>query len=212
MSKLTHKRYVFDFKIFATYVAISFLFACIFIVIIYFGLNKKLSSYINLINTFTIKESKEEKKVLFDKSKMKLKSYPAYGSKYAQIKISSVGIDLPLYYGDNLEVLSHGIGQYAGSYFPGEGGSIILAGHNDPGYFEKLLNVGQGDMVLLSTTYGDFNYKIDSFKVVNENDLSACPVQTEKEMLIMYTCYPLGVGKKTERFVVYAYRVGGKNE
>ena len=178
MSKLTHKRYVFDFKIFATYVAISFLFACIFIVIIYFGLNKKLSSYINLINTFTIKESKEEKKVLFDKSKMKLKSYPAYGSKYAQIKISSVGLDLPLYYGDNLEVLSHGIGQYAGSYFPGEGGSIILAGHNDPGYFEKLLNVGQGDMVLLSTTYGDFNYKIDSFKVVNENDLSAFPVQT----------------------------------
>ena len=212
MSRLTHKKYIFNFKVFATYVAISFLFASIFIVILYFGLNKKLSSYINLINTFTIKESAQEKKVLFDKSKMKLKSYPSYGSKYAQIKISSVGIDLPLYYGDNLEILSYGIGQYAGSYFPGEGGSIILAGHNDPGYFDKLLNVKQGDTVLLNTTYGDFNYKIDSFKIVNENDLSAFPVQTEKEMLIMYTCYPLGVGKKTERFVVYANRVGGKNE
>ena len=128
------------------------------------------------------------------------------------LKISSVGIDLPLYYGDNLEVLSYGIGQYAGSYFPGEGGSIILAGHNDPGYFDKLLDVKQGDMVLINTTYGDFNYKVDSFKVVNENELSAFPVQTEKELLIMYTCYPLGVGKKTERFVVYAYRVGGNNE
>ena len=212
MLKPTHKKYVFDFKVFATYVAISFLFACIFIVIFYFGFNKKLSSYIGLINTFTIKENAQEKKVLFDKNEMKLKSYPAYGSKYAQIKISSVGIDLPVYYGDNLEILSYGIGQYAGSYFPGEGGSIILAGHNDPGYFDKLLNVRQGDTVLLNTTYGDFNYVIDSFKVVNENDLSAFPVQTEKEVLIMYTCYPLGVGKKTERFVVYAYRVGGKNE
>ena len=31
-------------------------------------------------------------------------------------------------------------------------------------------------------------------------------------MLIMYTCYPLGVGRKTERFVVYAYKAGDKNE
>ena len=207
-----HKKYVFDFKVFATKVAISFLFASIFIVIVYFGFNKSISKYISLINTFTIKESKEEKKVLFDDIKKELKTYPAYGSKYANIKIDSVGINLPVYYGDTMEILSYGIGQYAGSYFPGEGGSIILAGHNDPGYFDSLLNVKQGDSVTLKTSYGDFEYVIDSFKVVNENDLDSFPIQTEKEMLIMYTCYPLGIGKKTERFVVYAYRAGGKNE
>lgn len=212
MSKPTHSKYVFELKVFATYVAISFLFASIFIVVLYFGLNKKLESYINLINTFAISEAKSEKKVLFDEGNMKLKSYPEYGSKYGQIKISSVGIDLPLYYGDNMEVLSHGIGQYAGSYFPGEGGTIILAGHNDPGFFDKLLEVKQGEKVSLDTSYGKFEYIIESFKVVNEKDLSAFPIQDDKEILIMYTCYPLGVGKKTERFVVYAYRVGGKNE
>lgn len=206
------KKYVFDFKVFATKVAISFLFVSIFVVIVYFCFNKSISKYVSLINTFTIKESSLEKKVLFDDLKKELKTYPAYGSKYANIKIESVGINLPVYYGDTMEILSYGIGQYAGSYFPGEGGSIVLAGHNDPGYFDNLLKVKKDDKVELDTSYGKFNYVVDSFKVVNENDLDSFPIQTEKEMLIMYTCYPLGVGRKTERFVVYAYKAGDKNE
>lgn len=204
------KKYVFKFKVFATKVAISFLFASIFIVIIYYGFNKTISKYTSLINTFTIKESSKEKKVLFDDIKKELKTYPAYGTKYANIKIDAVDINLPVYYGDTLELLSYGIGQYAGSYFPGEGGTVVLAGHNDPGYFENLLKIKQGDKVVLNTSYGEFNYIIDNFKIVNENDIESFPIQTEKEMLIMYTCYPLGVGKKTERFVVYAYKAGDK--
>lgn len=204
-----HKKSVFKVKAFATYVAISFLFASIFIVIVSFGLNSKINSFTSLINTFAIKKNSEERKVLFDKNKMKLKSYPSYGSKYAQIVIPSVGIDLPVYYGDNLEILSYGIGQYAGSYFPGEGGTIILAGHNDSGYFDKILDLKDGDKVNLKTSYGDFVYTVESSKIVNENDDSAFPVQTDRELLIMYTCYPLGVGKKTERYVVYAVRSEG---
>ena len=201
----------FKIKIFATYVAISFLFASIFVLITYFPLNNKITKYTNLINTIAINEAKEEKEVSFDNVKKKLTSYPAYGSKYGNVIIDKVNLKLPLYYGDNLEILSHGAGQYAGSYFPGEGGTTIIAGHNDRGYFDKLLGLKKDDKITIDTTYGKFNYHVVETKIVNENDLEAFGVQDKKEFLIMYTCYPLGVGKKTERFVVYADKMGDNN-
>lgn len=208
MSKQTHRKYKFKGKAFTTYVALSFLFASVFVVLVYFGFNNQIRRYTNIINTVAIKESNKEKKVSFDSKKKKLTSIPAYGSKYGNIKIEKIGLDLPLYFGDNEEILSYGVGHYAGSYFPGEGGSIIIAGHNDPGYFEKILDLVKKDKIVLDLTYGKFEYEVFDVKVVDENDLSAFPISDEKEMLILYTCYPLGVGHKTERFVVYAYRAG----
>lgn len=199
-------------KIFATYVAISFLYASIFVLITYFPLNKSLTKMVNLVNTITINQTKEEKEVSFDNVKKKLTSYPSYGSKYGNIIIAKLNIKLPLYYGDNNETLSYGAGQYAGSYFPGESGTTIIAGHNDRGYFEKLLEAKQNDIITIETNYGTFNYQVNSTKIVNENDLSAFAVQSEKDEIILYTCYPLGISKKTERFVVYASKVGEKYE
>ncbi len=200
-----HNKRKFSEKAFVTYVAISFLFVCLFILIVYFGLNNKIVRYTSLINTVAIKKNDKEKTVSFDKIKKKLTSYPAYGTKYANIEISKIDLKLPVYFGDNMEILSHGIGHYAGSYFPGEGGTIIYAGHNNRGYFDKILNLKKDDKIVIETNYGSFEYKVYETKIVNENDLSAFAVQSEREELIVYTCYPLGVGHKTERFLVYAY-------
>lgn len=199
-----HKKHKFSKKAFATYVAISFLFVSVFIVIVYFGFNKSIKQYTNLINTVAIKKNDKAREISFDSKKKKLDVMPAYGDKYGNVLISSIDVNLPLYYGDNTEILSYGIGHYAGSYFPGEGGSIILAGHNDPGYLERLSEVKEGDKIIIEANYGTFNYKIVNTKIVNENDLSGFPIQTDKELLIIYTCYPNGIGHKTERFVVYA--------
>lgn len=199
-----HKKYKFSKKAFATYVAISFLFVSVFIVALYFGFNKTIKEYTNLINTVAIKRSDKAREISFNKVNKKLEVMPAYGDKYGNILIDSINLNLPLYYGDNTEILSYGIGHYAGSYFPGEGGSIILAGHNDPGYFERLSEVKEGDKVTIEANYGTFKYKVESTKIVNENDLESFPIQTDRELLILYTCYPKGIGHKTERFVVYA--------
>jgi len=206
MSKQTHKKYKFNKKAFATYVAISFLFVCFFIVIVFFGFGRVIKRFTNQINTVTMRKNNISEKVTFDSVKKRLSSIPSYGMKYGNIKIDKIDLELPLYFGDNMEILSYGIGHYAGSYFPGEGGSIILAGHNDPGYFERILELVSGDRIIIETSYGTFNYSVFETKVVNENDLSAFPIRDDREMLILYTCYPLGVGYKTERFVVYAYR------
>ena len=36
-------------------------------------------------------------------------------------------LELPIYHGDTLKILRKGVGHYAGSYFPGENGTVLLA-------------------------------------------------------------------------------------
>ena len=135
MSKKTHKR----IKSVATNVAIAFFFSAIFVLCYYYFLEGKISPYINLINTTAIKESSEvEETSSYSFETNRLINYPKYGKKYATLKIDSIKLSLPVYHGDTLKILKHGVGHYAGSYFPGENGSIILAAHNTKGFFDKL--------------------------------------------------------------------------
>lgn len=207
MSKKTHKKRKFSKKVFASYLALSFFFASFFIVIVYFGLNREITRYTNIINTVAIKQNSNKVKVTFDSVKKKIKEYPEYGSKYGNVIIPKINLQLPLYYGDNLEILSYGIGHYAGSYFPGELGTVILAGHNDPGYLDKLPNLEIGDIIVIETNYGKFEYSAEEINIVKENDTQAFKINEEEEVLI-YTCYPIGIGHKSERFIVRAKRVG----
>ena len=89
-----------------------------------------------------------------------------------------------------------------------------MAAHNNEGFFHEIDRLVKGSKITLETTYGTFTYEVDSYKVVKETDLDAFPIQDEKEMLIMYTCYPIRygvVGRRTERYVVYSHRVGDDN-
>lgn len=204
-----------NLKRFAKFLAISFFFSAIFVLLFYFIRNDKISYYASLINTTAIKKSDKEKDVIYNQDAKRLISYPAYGKKYAKLKIDKINLDLPIYYGDSMEILRYGVGHYAGSYFPGEGGSIILPAHNTEGFFSRLPELEKNDLIIIEANYGTFKYKVGSHKVVKETDLKAFPIQEEKEMLIMYTCYPINrsvIGRKTERYVVYAYRAEDENE
>ena len=124
-------------------------------------------------------------------------------------------MNLPIYYGDTLKILRYGIGQYAGSYFPGENGTIILAGHNTAAYFKRLDELEHGDEIVIEASYGTFKYIVDRSDVVKETDYEAFKVDHNSERLIMYTCYPMNrrvVGRRTKRYVVYAYKEGDTSE
>ncbi len=195
----------------ASHLAISFFFAAIFILIFYFFIDEKVSVYISLINTTAVKENTEDIKTEYNFAAKKLLRYPNYGQKYGTIKIPSININLPLYFGDTMKILRKGVGHFAGSYFPGENGTTILAAHNNIGFFNELDKVKKGDIVTIQADYGTFNYEVESYKIIKETDLSAFPIQHEEERLIMYTCYPMGryaYGQKTKRYVVYAKRIG----
>ncbi len=202
-------------KTFATYVAISFFFASFFSLLITVIFYEKINYYISLINTTAVKEFSVEKEIVYNKEANMLLDYPDYGKKYANLIIPSIDMNLPVFHGDNLTILKSAVGHYAGSYFPGEGGTVLLAAHNTKGFFQRIEELKIGDDITIETTYGIFKYKVENMKVVKETDLDAFPFQKERELLIMYTCYPINrsiVGRKTERYVVYAYRVGDNNE
>mgnify|MGYP004591280303 CR=1 FL=1 len=172
----------------------------------YFLLGAKVEDTMSLISKVSIgvSDGNEVVNTVIDENK-KLKNYPEYGTKYATIKIPKIDVDLPVYYGDTLDILKKGVGHSSGSYFPGEGGSIIYMGHNSKKMFRRFSELQKGNEIEVSTTYGDFKYKIYDMQLIKETDVDKLPVQKEKEILMVYTCYPFNnIGYATQRYVVYA--------
>ena len=144
----------------------------------------------------------------FDHEKQVITSYPEYGTRYGNIKIDSLNINLPLYYGDKLSYLRYGVGQSSGGYFPGEGGSIICMGHNNKNYLYDLPKIKNNEIIEINTSYGNFKYKVYNTEIVYMYDVEKLKVQNEEEILMLYTCYPVNtLGDKKDRFVVFAKRV-----
>ena len=134
-----------------------------------------------------------------------LENYPEYGTQYATIKIPRINADLPVYFGDTLEVLKNGVGHSSGSYFPGEGGRIIYMAHNSKNMFRRFSELQLGDEMTVTTSYGEYTYKIYDMQLIKETDVDKLPIQKEKEILMVYTCYPFNnIGYATQRYVVYA--------
>ena len=81
-------------------------------------------------------------------------------------------------------------------------------GHNTKTFLYRLPEIEKNAEIVITTTYGEFKYRVYDTKIVHMNNVDEVPVQNEKEILMLYTCYPVnGLGHKTNRFVVYAERV-----
>ena len=199
-----------DKKGIAEQLVISFLFVSIIYLIFYFLFSDYVYKYLNIINMITIEQKNiEYPSVTFDSMNKKLIDYPLWNTEFGSLTIPSIDIKLPIYQGDSLEILNYGIGHFSGSLFPGEGGSIILAGHNTKAFLYHLPEVKINNEIKVKTTYGEFTYKIYETKVIDAKDNDAFPFFKDKEVLMIYTCYPVNtVGHKTHRFVVYAEKIG----
>lgn len=178
----------------------------VLILVIYLFLGQEIGGIFSLVNkvSITINENKAQEQTTIGETN-KLKNYPEYGTKYATIEIDKINVSLPVYFGDTLEVLKKGVGHSSGSYFPGEGGSIIYMGHNSKNVFRRFSELQIGNEIKVTTTYGEYTYKIYDMKLIKETDLDKLPIQDEKEILMVYTCYPFNnIGYTTQRYVVYA--------
>ncbi len=205
-----HKKIIQDVKGIVKSLAISFFFASFLFVIIYVTFSEKIEIYLSLVNMITVVEKQvDEQEITFDTVKKRLVNYPLFGSIWATLKIPDIDRNLPVYHGDTLEIIKYGVGHYSGSYFPGEGGSIVLAAHNSREHFMYLPKLKQGSQIIIEASYGTFTYQVVATKIIHETDMKSIPIQSEKELLMLYTCYPTDtVGQKDKRYVVYAELVG----
>lgn len=184
-------------------VIVAFLFVILFFSIAKIVVGQEIEEMITILNYFAIDtEKKQISEIVLEEDKG-IRNYPEYGTQYAHIKIDKINVDLPVYYGDTLEVLKKGVGHSSGSYFPGEGGSVVYMGHNSKSIFRRFSELQKDDMIQVTTEYGQFNYKIYDMNIINETD--KLDIQKEEEILMIYTCYPfINIGYTKQRYVVYA--------
>jgi sortase A len=154
----------------------------------------------------SIKKEKQEKSIQLSDITM-----PKYGEQYGLLTCEKLKLSTPVFFGDRGNILQKGAGQYSGSFFPGEGGTILIGAH-DTTYFKNLENVEKNQIFEFTTEYGIYEYKVTDIKIYDEAKYDkAYDLSANKEQLILYTCYPFGKlnGTKTQRMFVYLDKING---
>ena len=103
------------------------------------------------VPTVTKKDSNGQEKTYVKNDSVQ---YPNYGNLFGELIINDCNVDANLFFGDNDVALRNGVGIYAGSFVPGYGGTILVAGHNNT-YFNGLKNAAVGQKVEINTSYGN---------------------------------------------------------
>lgn len=121
--------------------------------------------------------------------------------------------DIPVYSGDNADILEVGAGHYIGSPFCGQGGRVVLTAHVTEVFYE-LEDLKKGDIITVDTIYGRYKYKVKDTLVFDYQDTTCISDydRNDKESLLMYTCYPRDqYGIRYKRYGVLCEKIEGKD-
>lgn len=125
------------------------------------------------------------------------------GDPIGRITIGRIGLKIVVVQGTDHESLEKGPGHYPGSYLPGQGGLIYIAGHRTTylAPFSHIDAIRTGDYVTLQMPYGTFTYVVTRHRIVPANDLAVLESHG-REVLILQACHPRFFA--THRYLVYA--------
>jgi sortase A len=119
------------------------------------------------------------------------------------LKISSIGIEVPVLEGIDDLTLNRAVGHIDGTPDPGEEGNIGIAGHRD-GFFRGLKDVRLGDSVDVYTEKGNTRYVVDEIRIVPPEDVSVLGPRPRSSITLV-TCYPFYfVGSAPLRYIIHA--------
>lgn len=157
-------------------------------------------------------KQQEEKKPVIQKRETKTVVYenrPTDGEIIGDLLIPKLDATLPIYHGTDEDELEKGVGHYAGSVLPGEKDNSVLSGHRDT-VFRRLGEVGQGDLLIVTTSKGEFTYKVRKVRIVDANDRTVI-VPRSRATLTVTTCYPFQyIGDAPDRYILSADLIESK--
>ncbi|OLO42306.1 class D sortase [Alkalihalophilus pseudofirmus] len=131
---------------------------------------------------------------------------PSHGELMGELYIPKLQATLPIYHGTDEDELERGVGHFLGSVLPGEPDNSVLSGHRDT-VFRQLGEVGVQDDLIVTTSAGEFTYRINKVRIVDEDDRTVI-VPKPRATLTVTTCYPFGfIGAAPERYVLIAHLV-----
>ena len=125
--------------------------------------------------------------------------------------IPKLNIDVPIHFSiplsDVMASMNNGVAQYripGASAYPGEIGNLVITGHsagdiyssNPYKYiFSGLERLNDGDLIYVNYNSIRYTYKVTKKEVVEPSDVAALVVDTDKPILTLVTCTPLGTSR-----------------
>ena len=125
--------------------------------------------------------------------------------------IPKLNIDVPVHFGIPLDsvmsAMNNGVAHYriaGASAYPGEIGNTVITGHsagdvyssNQYKYiFSGLERLEDGDLIYINYNSVRYTYRVIKKEVVEPSNVAALVVQTDKPLLTLVTCTPLGTSR-----------------
>jgi sortase A len=128
-----------------------------------------------------------------------------------KLLIPKLNIDVPVHFGINtsevMSAMNNGVAHYriAGAdAFPGQVGNLVITGHsagdvyssNPYKYiFSGLERLEYGDQIYINYESTRYTYKVTKKEVIEPTNVAALIVETDKPLLTLVTCTPLGTSR-----------------
>ncbi len=125
--------------------------------------------------------------------------------------IPKLNIDVPVAFGINyndvMEAMNHGVAQFmipGASAMPGQIGNLVISGHSAGDIyssnpykfiFSGLERLQEGDLIYVNYESVRYTYQMTRREVVEPDNVQALVYATDKPMLTLITCTPLGTSR-----------------
>jgi sortase A len=125
------------------------------------------------------------------------------GQAVGRLRVPRLGLNMMIVNGTDRDTLKKGPGRYLGSFMPGEGQLVYVAGHRTTysAPFSRIESLRRGDPVTVELPYARFEYRITSHVVVPATALRVLRSQG-REVLALQACHPRFFA--SERYIAYA--------
>jgi len=125
------------------------------------------------------------------------------GDAIARMRIPKLGLNLVVVNGTETSDLRRGPGRHLDTFMPGEGRLVYVAGHRTTygAPFSNIDRLKPGDVISVELPYATVEYRVQSHRIVDDNDLSVLESRGREE-LVLQACHPRFFA--SQRYLVYA--------
>jgi sortase A len=113
------------------------------------------------------------------------------------------GLNIVVVQGTDTTSLEKGPGHYPETPFPGQGGTVGIAGHRTTylAPFRHIDSMKAGDPIVVKMPYGTFTYRVTRTAIVDPSDVGIVK-DVGYEQLVLSACHPLY--SASHRYVIFA--------
>jgi sortase A len=115
------------------------------------------------------------------------------GKPIGRLKLPTLGRKYVVVQGTDLGTLQKGPGHYPRTRFPGERGTVAIAGHRTTygAPFRTINQLKRGDHIVLAMPYGTFTYGVEKTQIVAPNAIWITHRVPGRDRLVLSACHPL---------------------